>query len=48
MNRVIKISNTKVAAKVNKILEEKAYIHKMIRDGKFSEIKSDIKFAKPI
>jgi hypothetical protein len=48
MKKVITIRNQNVIAKITKILDEKAYIHKKIKENKISEIKSDIHFAKPL
>jgi hypothetical protein len=48
MKKAIQITNQKVVAKITQILEEKAHIHKKIREGKIAEIKSEIKFAKPL
>ena len=48
MKKVMAIKNQNVIAKITKILDEKAHIHKKIREDKISEIKSDIHFVKPI
>lgn len=46
--RVINIQNTELAKKIQKIVGEKEFIYLKIKEGKFNEIKSDIKFARPL
>jgi hypothetical protein len=48
MEKVIKIEGSKAVNKIKEILAEKAYIHKMIKSGKIAEIRSDIRFVKPL
>jgi hypothetical protein len=47
---VIAITDEKIIAKIKEWLEQKAHIHKMIRDGRINEIKSEvvIYFKKPL
>lgn len=44
MEKVIKVTNPTLVAKIKKILADKEYIHKKIREGKLSEINSEIRF----
>jgi hypothetical protein len=48
MEKIIKITDQKIISKLIKILDEKAHIHQKIREGKISEIKSAIRFVKPL
>lgn len=46
--KVINIRNTEFIKKIQKIVDEKEFIYQKIKEGKFKEIKSDIKFARPL
>ncbi len=46
--KVINIKNVEFIKKVKKIVDEKQFIRQKIKEGKFKEIKSDIKFARPV
>lgn len=46
-DRIINITE-KQFEKVQKIIDAKAEIHAKIREGRFSEIKTDVKFVKPV
>ena len=43
--KAINIKNTEF---VKKIVDDKEFIYQKIKEGKFKEIKSDIKFARPL
>ncbi len=45
MEKIIKVTNPSVVAKIKKILADKKFIHDKIREGKVSEIKSEIRFS---
>jgi hypothetical protein len=45
---VVKIKNAGLVRKIQKIVDEKEFIYQKIKEGKFKEIKSDIKFARPL
>lgn len=46
--KVIAIKNTEFVKKIQKIVDEKEFIYRKIKEGKFKEIKSDVKFARPL
>jgi len=46
--RVVNIKNTEFARKLERIVNEKNFVFQKIKEGKFKEIKSDIKFARPL
>ena len=46
--KVINVKNVEFIKKVKKIVDEKQFIRQKIKEGKFKEIKSDIKFARPV
>lgn len=48
MKKVITLTNPKAIAKIKKILEDKAFIHKKIREGKVSEIKSEVRLSESL
>ena len=48
MEKIIKVTNPKVVAKIKQILADKAHVHKLMREGKLSEIDSKIKFVKAL
>jgi hypothetical protein len=46
--QTIHIINQKTIDKIKRVLDDKAHIHKKIREGKMAEIDSRIKFVKPV
>ena len=46
--KAINIKNTEFVKKIKKVVEDKEFIYQKIKEGKFKEIKSDIKFARPL
>jgi len=48
MNTIVNIQNQKVIAKITQILADKVHIHHKIRAGKIEEIKSSVRFVKPL
>jgi hypothetical protein len=47
--KVINIkNNADFVKKIQKIVDDKAFVQRKIKEGKFKEIKSDIKFAHPL
>jgi len=46
--KVINIKTSEFVKKIQKIVDEKGFIYQKINEGKFKEIKSDIKFARPL
>lgn len=46
-NKVIHVSEDQFQ-KIKKVMEAKAEIHNKIKQGKFSEIKTVVKFVKPV
>lgn len=46
--KVVNNKNTELAKKIRKIVDEKEFVYQKIKEGKFKEIKSDIKFARPL
>lgn len=47
-DKVVIIKDAAFAQKIQKIFDDKTHITQKIREGKFHEIKSDIKFVLPL
>lgn len=48
VKKTIHITKAEFVERVKKVVSDKKLIHQKIREGKFSELKSDIKFAHPL
>lgn len=46
--KTIVVTNPVYIQKIKKILDDKAHIMQKIEQGKFAEVKADLKFAQPI
>ena len=46
--KIINITNPEIINRIKKVVADKKHIHQKIKEGKVSEIKSDIKFAHPL
>lgn len=46
--KIVNITNPEIIRRIKKIAADKKHIHQKIKEGKISEIKSDIKFAHPL
>jgi hypothetical protein len=46
--KIINITNPEIIKRIKKVVADKKHIHQKIKEGKVSEIKSDIKFAHPL
>ena len=46
--KAINIKNAEFVKKIKKIVDDKEFIYQKIKEGKFKEIKADIKFARPL
>jgi hypothetical protein len=42
MKKVVKLTNPKAIDRIKKFLEDKAFIRKMVKEGKTSEIKTEV------
>ena len=46
--KVITVTNPTIIARIKKILANKVFLHKKIREGKISEIKSEVHFRESL